>query len=240
MHQEEITAIFDHQASTYDDKWIKLAPINHALHLLTSTVLAHLPAEARILCVGAGTGAEIFYLAQQYPGWHFTAVEPSAPMLEVLQRKATHAGIATRIQFHQGYLDSLPAGEPFHAATCFLVSQFILDRAARTAFFNNIARRLIAAGLLVTSDLCGHAAPHPDALATTPDLLEVWFRVMSNSGALTSPEEVQKMREAYQNSVAVLPPADVRDLITQGGFSSPVQFYQAGMIHAHYARKQAS
>ena len=41
--------------------------IKDALHLLTGTVLSELPPKAKILCVGAGTGAEILYLAQKFP-----------------------------------------------------------------------------------------------------------------------------------------------------------------------------
>jgi len=55
MQKEQITEIFDHQAATYDQKWSWLEPINSALHLLASSVLAELPATARILCVGAVT-----------------------------------------------------------------------------------------------------------------------------------------------------------------------------------------
>ena len=67
MQQADITALFDKQASSYDQQWSKMAPINNALHLLTSAVLSELPPQAHILCVGAGTGAEILYLAQQFP-----------------------------------------------------------------------------------------------------------------------------------------------------------------------------
>ena len=58
MRNEEITAVFDRQAASYDQQWSRLAPINDALHLLTSAVLAKLPPTAKILCVGAGTGQE--------------------------------------------------------------------------------------------------------------------------------------------------------------------------------------
>ena len=53
MQKEEVTAIFDKQTSSYDQQWSKMAPINGALHLLTSAVLSELPPEANILCVEA-------------------------------------------------------------------------------------------------------------------------------------------------------------------------------------------
>ena len=230
MQQEKITAIFDRQAATYDQKWRDLAPINAALHLLTKSVLSTLPSNARILCVGAGTGAEILFLAGQFPGWHFTAVEPSSAMLEVFRSRAVEAGISGRCIFHAGYLDSLPAGEPFDAATAFLVSQFILDRNARAEFFRGISDRLSPEGILVSSDLAG--AP---SLPEGQGLLEMWFRVMHGNGV--SPEEVERMRSAYQRDVAVMLPAEVCEIIARGGFDLPVQFYQAGMIHAWYSKR---
>jgi tRNA (cmo5U34)-methyltransferase len=193
-------------------------------------VLSKLHATARILCVGAGTGAEIFSLAQKFPGWHFTAVEPSAAMLEVFRGRAEELGVLSRCVCHPGYLDTLPPGEPFHAATAFLVSQFILDRGARSQFFQGIADRLREGGMLISSDLAG------DLSATEhPSLLEVWLQLMRDSGTLPTPEEIERMREAYSRDVAVLPPHDVREIIAHGGFNSPVLFFQAGMIHAWYS-----
>lgn len=230
MQQEKITAIFDQQASLYDQKWSRLAPLNGALHLLAGAVLSGLPGDARILCVGAGTGAEILSLAQRFPGWHFTAVEPSAAMLEVCRRRAEEQGIAVRCHFYAGYLDSLPPGEPFDAATALLISQFILEREARVKFFQGIAERLRPEGWLISSYLAGDlSAPEGQRL------LEVWFRVMSD--AALSPEEVEKMREAYRRDVAVLPPGEVREILMRGGFDQPVQFFQPGMIHAWSARR---
>lgn len=235
MQQEEITALFDKQASSYDQQWSKLAPINDALHLLTSAVLSDLPPQAHILCVGAGTGAEILYLAQKFPAWHFTAVEPSLAMLAVLQRRAEDHGIASRCVFHGGYLDSLPANGVFDAATAFLVSQFILERHRRSQFFRSIAERLRPEGMLISSDLAG------DVAATDGrNLLDVWFRVMTGSGALASPEDINRMRDAYRRDVAVLPPQEVGDIMTHGGFDAPVLFFQAGMIHAWYAHRVPS
>ena len=64
MQPKEIEAIFDQQAATYDQQWARLAPLRDALNLLIGAVFSDLPDNARILCVGAGTGAEILYLAQ--------------------------------------------------------------------------------------------------------------------------------------------------------------------------------
>jgi tRNA (cmo5U34)-methyltransferase len=154
-------------------------------------------------------------------------------MLEVFRRKAEEADISQRCTLHGGYLDSLPEGESFDAATAFLVSQFILDREQRSAFFRGIANRLRPDGLLVSTDLAGDLGA-PECRS----LLGVWFQLMSGSGI---PEEgIERMRQAYARDVAVLPPGEVREIIARGGFESPVLFFQAGMIHGWYARRSSS
>jgi tRNA (cmo5U34)-methyltransferase len=74
-------------------------------------------------------------------------------MLDVCRQRAARAGFAERCRFHQGFLDSLPPTPPFEAATCFLVSQFVLDCDARREFFRGIADRLRAGGMLASCDL---------------------------------------------------------------------------------------
>jgi tRNA (cmo5U34)-methyltransferase len=217
-------------AAVYDQKFVKLAAMRDALPLLISAVFADLPAEARILCVGAGTGHELIHLAQKFPYWHFTAVEPSAPMLEVCRRKAEACGITARCVFHEGYLDSLPPAAAFDAATSLLVSQFILAPEARTSFFRAIAGRLRPGGYLASADLASDTAS-----ATYQSLLDIWIRLMRETGS--APEQMEKMRTAYGRDVAVLPVEQVSSIIASGGFETPVLFFQTILIHAWYAQR---
>jgi tRNA (cmo5U34)-methyltransferase len=132
MQESQSTIVFDQRmASAYDERNAVWAAESEALCSLMRVVFAGLPANARILCVGAGTGSEILALVPAFPDWHFTAVEPSAPMLGVCRSRLEASGLSARCSIHEGFIDTLPAGEPFDAATCLLVSQFILRAEAR-------------------------------------------------------------------------------------------------------------
>ncbi|WP_034302701.1 class I SAM-dependent methyltransferase [Herbaspirillum sp. RV1423] len=225
MDNKKLLAIFNQQAASYDNQWEKLAPLRDGLYLLLSAVLSDLPNNARILSIGAGTGAEIISLAEKFPGWHFTAVEPSGPMLEVFRHKAEKQGITSRCTFHEGYLDSLPKGEAFHAATSLLVSQFILEQDKRVGFFQSIKQRLRPDGYLISSDLSSDVDSY-----SYLNLLEIWMRMMSNADV--GPEKLNQMRTAYARDVAILPQEKVGEIIASGGFEQPTLFYQCGLIHA--------
>ena len=112
MSNRETLIPFDKEhAAVYDQRFAKLAPMKDALHLLIQLVFSELPAAARVLCVGAGTGAELIYLAQVFPQWQFTAVEPAAAMLDICRQRAEACGITARCTFHEGYIDSLPVSD---------------------------------------------------------------------------------------------------------------------------------
>lgn len=230
MRDDELKATFDQQAAGYDEKWAKMAPIRNGLHFLLESLFAELPTDARILCVGVGTGAELAHLAHHNPNWRFTAVEPSGRMLDVCRQRADKEGLTSRCHFHEGYLDSLPTDDLHHAASCFLVSQFILDQRTRSAFFRGIANRLQPGGLLASSDLAAEVGSH-----RYETLLNEWMKMMA--AAKVSPEGLERMRKAYAEDVAILPPDTVASIIESGGFESPVQFFQAGLMHAWFARR---
>lgn len=232
MNHEQLKAMFDQQAPSYDQQWSKLAAFRDGLHMLIGSIFSELPISSRVLCVGAGTGAEMIYLAQRFPHWAFTAVEPSVLMLNVCRRRAEEHGFAARCSFHEGYLDSLPSTESFDAATCLLVSQFLVEQQARSNFFRTIAQRLQPNAILASSDLASDLKSE-----AYQSLLDVWLRTMATADV--PPERLEQIRAAYGRDVAVLPAREIEAIIVSGGFESPIQFFQAGLIHAWYSRRTA-
>jgi tRNA (cmo5U34)-methyltransferase len=232
MRDEELKAVFDKQAPGYDRQWARMAPIRDCLYFLLDYVFADLPADAQILCVGAGTGVEVAHLARQFPEWRFTVVEPSGAMLDVFRQRAGVEGFASRCDIHEGYIDSHPTEQLHDAATCFLVSQFILSPEARIAFFGEIARRLKPGGILASSDLASDVNS-----ADYEVLLPLWAKVMSPEDGHA--EGVERMRVAYAKDVAVLPPQEIASMIEAAGFEQAALFYQSGLIHAWFSRRGA-
>jgi len=213
-------------APFYDERATKFASVRDALNFLVRLFLAALPDESRILCVGAGTGAELLDLATAFPGWQFTAVEPSPAMIEICYRKVDEAGIASRCHFHEGYLDSLPRTEPFNAATSILVSQFLTDPNQRRDFFHQIATRLRPGGHLINADLASWLNS-----SAFENLFEIWLRAHDHTPQAKRPSQI-----GWGKDVAVSRPEEIESIIAEAGFEQPILFYQALFIHAWHAR----
>lgn len=219
----------EEHASTYDKRAAKIAPLRDTLHLLTRLILSDLPTDARILCVGVGTGLELIYLAREFPQWQFTSVEPAPAMLDICRQKAEESEVAARCTWHEGYLESLPISEPFDAATCLLVSHFFMQQEERRNFFSQIASRLRPQGYLVSADLASDMST-----SSYQSLREVWTRMLEY--AEYPDRDIEKFLASHGRDAAVLPPNEVSSIIGSSGFDSPVLFLQTLFIHAWYAR----
>lgn len=228
---ESPTHFDDDRAASYDERFDRISAIVGALHLLTKFWLGDLPSNARILCVGAGTGAELFPLAEEFPGWSFTLVDPAGAMLAQCRRKAEAAGIVNRCTFHEGYLDSLRADAPFHGATSILVSHFVLERESRVRFFREISDRLLPGAPLVSADLCSDT--ESPEFAT---LLTAWVKMLQYSGQ--ADKTVESFVDALRSGVAVVPPAEMTTIIRAGGFQESTLFYQGLLIHGFISKRQ--
>ncbi len=231
MINRDPSSVFNEKfATTYDQNAVQSAPMLEALRFLTRLILTELPADARVLCVGVGTGTELFDLAAAFPDWRFTAVEPAPAMMEICRQRARENGVEERIVFHSGFLDSLPESAPFDAATCILVSHFFMQSAERSEFFGQIAARLRNGAILVNADLSS------DRNATTfPDLLKVWGTMLKNSGMPAA--QIETFLASLGQGAAVLPSREVEQIIKKGGFEAPILFFQSLLIHGWFARK---
>ncbi|MEZ4328689.1 MAG: class I SAM-dependent methyltransferase [Polyangiales bacterium] len=213
------------RAEAYDRQFESIRAITGALHLLMRMHFAGLPSDARILVVGAGTGAEVRFLAPLFPGWRFTLVDPSEAMLSVARRHAEAEGFLDRCTFHADLLPSLPP-TPHHAATSLMVSHFLLHREERQAFFEAIAARLLPGGLLVTADIAADpTAPTFDAV------MDLWIDLLVHADTL-SPDGRATYRAAFGTNFAAHPPAEVEALIHRAGFAPPTPSYQAALLRA--------
>lgn len=219
--------LFDQDiADAYDRRNDALAPISTNLHFLVRMVLADVPVDARVLCVGVGTGAEILSLAATFPGWFFVGVDPSAEMLAVGRRRLEQAGVMHRCELVQGYVEDAPR-EAFDAVVSLLVAHFIKGE-DRPAFYAAIYDRLKPGGRFVSAEISGDLnAPE------FPTMLEDWKQVQTLMGA--TPQSLEKLGGMMRDTLGVLAPKETEALWRAAGFAMPIPFFQSFMIRGWHA-----
>ncbi|MCJ8296654.1 MAG: class I SAM-dependent methyltransferase [Oceanospirillaceae bacterium] len=229
MDNQTLKNVFNQNtADNYDRQRDKLAPIKEALHLCMHVLLSDLPATARVLCVGAGTGSELIYLAQAFPQWHFTIVEPSKSMIDVCTQRTKELGIHSRCTFHQGYLESLSESAAFDVATSILVSHFITDVVERGEFFTQISSKLKMGAYMINADLASDMSSKE-----YKNLLQVWLNLHDYAGMTIRVK-------SFGSKIALLPHQDVASIIKASGFDNPVLFFQTVFIHAWFSKVNAN
>lgn len=215
-------------ADAYDRRNSALAPISANLHFLIGLTLTDLPDDARVLCVGVGTGAEILSLAAARPGWSFVGVDPSAEMLAVGRHRLEEAGVLDRCRLLTGYVEDV-AEDGFDAVVSLLVAHFI-KREGRAAFYRAIHDRLAPGGRFVSAEICGDLDA-PEA----PAMLEDWKQVQARMGA--TPESLANLTQTMRQALGVLTPAETEALWRDAGFALPIPFFQAFMIRGWHAAR---
>lgn len=216
-------------AQAYDDRNSKLLPIAENMHFLIRLILQNLPTKSRVLCVGVGTGAEIFYLAKTFPDWTFVGVDPSAHMLEVCRERLKNIGILERCQLVHGYTQDLPAEASFDATLSILVGHFVKPE-ERLEFYKNMASRLKKNGILINTEISYDL--NSDEF---PIMLKNWEWVQTLMGA--TPESLASLPKQIREIVTVLPNNQVEDLIRKSGVHNPLRFFQSFMISGWQAQK---
>jgi len=231
MSNKAAPVFFDQKFSeSYDERNRNLSPIFKNLHFLIGLVLADLPDNAHILCVGVGTGEEIVALSGAYPGWQFTGIEPSAPMAGICREKIQAMGLADRCTILNGYLSDPDEGTHYDAVLCLLVTHFITNHDERQLMFNDMYARLRAGGYLINADISDDMSS-----PQFQSILEKWKVMHKSSGA--SEQALENMEKALATHVSVVSKNKMESFLREAGFALPVQFFQSLLIRAWYSKK---
>ena len=210
---------FSHPAAVadYTERTARIVPGLRDLHRMAGVLLAEQAgANARILVLGAGGGAELKAFSEAQPGWQFDGVDPSAEML-ALARKTLGAA-AARVQLHEGYIDTAPHG-PYDGAACLLTLHF-LPPAERLHTLRALLIRLKPGASLVVAH---HSFPSDDAQS------DQWLsRNAAFAAACGVPERQAKASiAAIKERLPVLSPSHDVELLHEAGFTDVELFYAA-------------
>jgi tRNA (cmo5U34)-methyltransferase len=204
-----------HATSAYAEGPPRQVPGFASLHRMVALLLAErVPADGRVLVLGAGGGLELKALAEGQPGWSFLGVDPSADMLALAKRAIEpHAG---RMQLHHGYIEGAPDGE-FDGATCLLTFHFI-PREERLETLRQIRRRLKPGAPLLLA--------HISFPQSEPERSQWIARHVAYSAAPgTDPAQLEASRQAIGSRLTILAPDEEEALLREAGFSAVSLFY---------------
>src|SRR4051812_16571462 len=191
----------------YADSPPRIVPGFESMQRMAALLLAErVPADGRVLVIGAGGGLELKTFAQLYPGWTFDGVDPSAAMLQLARQ--TLGSLAPRVTLHQGYTANAPEG-PFDGATCLLTLHFLpLEERRRT--LAEIHRRLKPGAPVVIAHLC----------IAQDDERAVWLSRYSTYAGI-DPNQIA----VIDSQLTILSPEHDEAMLREAGFSRISLFY---------------
>lgn len=201
---------------SYDEHIRKLIPGYELIHLQVHALLkTYLPQQAHILVVGCGTGYELQYLAEQFPQWNFTAIDPAPNMIDKAKQHIDGLGLSSRIECIVGDTSILRnIDTTFDAALAILVSHFVPVE-SKLDFFKDISNSLSNTGLCLSVELTQFENEQQlDSLKT----------LTLDSGL--HEKQVEVMADRITQDFALIRPDEIIDLYKQAGFALVKSFAQ--------------
>lgn len=211
-----MSSFSDPQAvARYAEGPVRQVPGFHALQQMAALLLAEVvPEEGQVLVLGAGGGLELQAFAERQPGWHFVGVDPSAEMLKLAS--ATLGSLASRVELHEGYIDTAPKG-PFDGAACLLTLHFLTAK-ERLHTLTELRRRLRLGAPLITAH---HSFPQAEGAK------DRWLRryaAFAVSSGVPEPSAKNAI-DAISSGLPLLTPEEDVALLREAGFDAIEQFY---------------
>lgn len=199
----------------YAEGPVRQVPGFHGLQRMTGLLLAErIRDDADVLILGAGGGLELKVFAEMQPGWRFCGVDPSAEMLGLAKR--TLGPLASRVELHEGYIDSAPLGL-FDAASCLLTLHFIPEDERRRTLAE-VHRRLRPGAPFVVAH---HSFPQDGEEKAKWLSRYAAFAVASGVPAANAGNAIQAIGER----LPVLSPEQDEALLRDAGFADVALFY---------------
>jgi tRNA (cmo5U34)-methyltransferase len=217
--QEQILSSFsDPQAvARYAEGPVRQVPGFLALQQMAMLLLAErVPIDGQVLVVGAGGGLELKVFAEAHAQWRFVGVDPSAEMLKLA--RANLGPLASRVELHEGYTESAPAGR-FDGATCLLTMHF-LTREERRHTLAEVHRRLRPGAPLVVAH---HS--FPQSAEEKARWLGRYAAFAAASGVAVA--NTKNAAAAIGDRLPLLAPEEEVALLQEAGFRGVELFYAA-------------
>jgi len=186
--------------------------------MLAATLGPSRPANVLVVGVG-GTAQEIIAMAALEPDWRFTAVDPSAPMLETATEQLQANGLLHRTTLHLGHVDDLPAEPAFDAATLIGVLHHLNGDEPKRHILRSIQQRLKPGAPLIV-------AGNHYAYASQPLLLQAWGQRWRQQGA-SADEVAAKLGKILQGADPPQSEAAVQALLDEAGFGEATRFFSS-------------
>lgn len=186
------------------------------------------PANGRVLVLGAGGGLELKVFADAQPAWQFVGIDPSAEMLKLAE--ATLGPLSSRVEFREGYIDTAPEG-PFDGATCLLTLHFLsLEERLHTLI--ELSRRLKPGAPLVVAH---HSFPQSEGEKARWLNRYAAFAVASGVPATNAGSAIA----AISSRLPLLTPEQDVALMREAGFDVVELFYAGFTFKGWIAYKPA-
>jgi tRNA (cmo5U34)-methyltransferase len=174
----------------------------------------------RILVVGiGGTAQEVIALSKIEPGWRFTGVDPSQPMLTLAAERLAALALSDRVVLHLGTLDDLADEDEFDAAMMLGVLHHLPGDHAKSAILGAIAARIGPGAPFI---LAGNRYSY----TSKPLLLAAWGERWRMHGA-TSDDVKAKLGKILQGADPPRSAEAVIELLDEAGFERPESFFSS-------------
>lgn len=205
------------QISNYAENAARMVPGMRDLPKMAGALLKEcVTSAARIIVLGAGGGLELRALAEAYTDWSFDGIDPSAEMLKLARTTLGH--FDSRVQLHQGYIDTAPMG-PFDGATCLLTLHF-LPKVERLGTLQQLHKRLKTGAPLV---VVHHSIPNQGSER------EKWLKRSARFATASGMEASQANTNipSLKDRLPILTPDEDVELLKKAGFDGIELFYCA-------------